>query len=706
MKTKKTIIEIAKLIKFDPNELLKTLRSINNQITSVDDEITNEDYKNLLIQIKKNKQPAKQNVPQNKPPSHKKFVSKKIEFKKEVAPEEPIKDQDDLQDDLEDKKMEEISKQKQEKVKTTINNKKTLHINEFMTPKELAHQMGIKVNDLIKQFVQMGMMITVNQSIDQDTCILVAEELGFKVKTVQSSENEEEYQLHHFDDLIYENRNVVVTIMGHVDHGKTTLLDYIRKSRVQVKEAGGITQHIGAYQVDTSNGKITFLDTPGHEAFTSMRSRGANVTDIVVLIVAADDGLMPQTEEAIKHAQAAEVPIIVAINKCDKPGVDLEKIKTQLANHSLTTEEWGGDTMVLPISAKTGEGVNELLEAISLNAELLELKAPINGPVKASVIESKLDKGKGPVVTILVESGTLKLSDIVLCDTAYGRVRAIMNDQGQQIKEVHPGSPAEITGFSSVPNAGSTVMVVKNEKQAREIASARITKERQAQIAEKQKSLHDIFSELKSDQNTNVLKVIVKADVHGSMEAIIQSLNKIGNQDAKIQVINEGVGSITENDATLAAASDAIIIGFNVRPDAQARKVIQTNKTNIFYFNIIYDLIEKITNALEGLIAPKIEEQIIGYAEVKDIFRSSKFGEIAGSIVVEGILKKSAHIRVIRNDIVIYQGRLESLRHYQQDVDLVKNGTECGIGVKDYTDIKKNDRIEAYELVERKVTLS
>ena len=715
MKTKKTIIQIAKIIKFDPQDLLSKLQSINKDIKSIDDEITNEDYKSLLLQLKKNKQPAKQaTTVQRTPIKTTKFVSKKIDYKSVPAEEKEIKedilDQKEIQED-EKKIQEKIQKKvKQDDVSNTLKpntkRKKTLLINELMTPKDLSHQMGIKVNDLIKQFVNMGMMITVNQNIDQDTCILVAEELGFKCKSVNSEDESQEHIAHSLDDLKYEDRNVVVTIMGHVDHGKTTLLDYIRNSRVQAKEAGGITQHIGAYQVTTSSGKITFLDTPGHEAFTSMRARGTNITDLVILIVAADDGVMPQTIEAIKHAKAAEVPIIVAVNKFDKPGVDIEKIKTQLSTNDLTPEEWGGDTMVVPVSAKTGDGVPELLEAISLNAEVLELKAPINGPIKASVIESRLDKGKGPVVTVLVETGTISIADIVLCDIAFGKIRTMMNDQGQNVKQAVPGMPVEITGFSSVPSAGSQVVVVNNEKQARELAAHRITRQRQAILAEKQKSLNEIFTDLKTDQDKRILKVIVKADVHGSTEAIVQSLNKVGNETAGIQVISDGVGSITENDVQLAGASEAIIIGFNVRPDAQARKVLQNLKVNIYYFNIIYDLIEKITAALEGLLAPQIEEKIIGYAEVKDVFHSSKLGAIAGCIVVEGQLKKAAPIRVLRNDIVIFEGKLESLRHYQKDVQIVKNGSECGVGVKSYNDIVKGDRIEAYELIETKVILS
>ncbi len=715
MKTKKTIIQIAKIIKFDPQDLLSKLQSINKNIQSIDDEITNEDYKSLLLQLKKNKQPTKQaTTVQRTPIKTTKFVSKKIDYKsvptenKEVK--EDLLDEKEIQED-EKKIQEKIQKKvKQDDVSVTLKSntkrKKTLLINELMTPKDLSHQMGIKVNDLIKQFVNMGMMITVNQNIDQDTCILVAEELGFKCKSVNSEDESQEHIAHSLDDLKYENRNVVVTIMGHVDHGKTTLLDYIRNSRVQAKEAGGITQHIGAYQVTTSSGKITFLDTPGHEAFTSMRARGTNITDLVILIVAADDGVMPQTIEAIKHAKAAEVPIIVAINKFDKPGVDIEKIKTQLSTNELTPEEWGGDTMVIPVSAKTGDGIPELLEAISLNAEVLELKAPINGPIKASVIESRLDKGKGPVVTVLVETGTIAIADIVLCDIAFGKIRTMINDQGQNVKHAVPGMPVEITGFSSVPSAGSQVVVVNNEKQARELAAHRITRQRQAILAEKQKSLNEIFTDLKTDQDKRILKVIVKADVHGSTEAIVQSLNKVGNETAGIQVISDGVGSITENDVQLAGASEAIIIGFNVRPDAQARKVLQNLKVNIYYFNIIYDLIEKITAALEGLLAPQIEEKIIGYAEVKDVFHSSKLGAIAGCIVVEGQLKKAAPIRVLRKDIVIFEGKLESLRHYQQDVQIVKNGSECGVGVKSYNDIVKGDRIEAYELIETKVILS
>lgn len=705
MKNSFTVKQIAKIINWDPTDLLPFASKVNPKIKTVDDNISNDEYKKLVLQLKKSK-PSKPNKSSTTTPVKKNsFVQKKVEFHK--APAKKVELEEDIE---EENKLSEIQnkqefKEKPEK-KATLNTKKTLLISEIMTPKELAHQMGIKVNDLIKQFLTMGMMITINQSLDQDTCILVAEELGFKCKSVNPEEENLEHIANSLDDIKNATRNIVVTIMGHVDHGKTTLLDYIRKSRVQAKEAGGITQHIGAYEVETDHGKITFLDTPGHEAFTSMRARGANITDIVILIVAADDGIMPQTLEAIKHAKASGVPIIVAVSKIDRPNADLEKVKTQLSQHELTPEEWGGDTMVLPISAKTGDGIPELLEAISLNAEMLELTAPINGPIKGTVIESRLDKGRGPMVSVLIQSGTLRVSDIVLCDIAYGRIRTMMNDSSENLKEATPGMPVEITGFSTVPVAGSQITVVHNEKQARELAAKRINRQRQSQLAEKQKSLHDVFTELKEDKDKKILKVIVKADVHGSSEAIAESLSKVGNAQAGIQIINDGVGSITENDVSLAAASNAIIIGFNVRPDAQARKLLQSVSVNLFYFNIIYDLIEKTTNALEGLLEPKIEEKIIGYAEVREVFHSSKFGDIAGSIVVEGIMKKSAHVRVLRNDIVIFEGSLESLRHYQKDVETVKNGSECGIGIKNYNDIKKKDRIEAFELVKTKVNLT
>lgn len=712
----KTVKEIANIIQYEPEVLLNLLKEIDPKVNDINAPVTTDQYRELTKLIKRKKQTSS---------TTQSFVSKKTEIVQETVevkpaeqpaknnkPQKPIKK---AQTKAEDKiKKEEVSENKKfaEVTKTItkepesvpLNTNKKLILKSVMTPKELSHQMGIKEKELIKALFKMNIMVTTNQSIDQDTAQLVSEELGFNC-VVEKEENKEiDFAANLHDELKLEKRPPVVTIMGHVDHGKTSLLDYIRTTRVQAKEAGGITQHIGAYQAKTKHGLITFLDTPGHEAFTSMRARGAKVTDIVIIIIAADDGVMPQTIEAIKHAKAAEVPVLVAINKCDKPNVDLEKVKTQLAQHDLTPEEWGGETMVFPISAKSGQGIDELLEGISINAELLDLKAPINGPIQASVIESRLDKGRGPVVSLLVQSGTLSIGQIVLADVASGRVRSMLTDSNKSVKNALPGMPIEVTGFSSAPAAGETAIVVDNEKVARQITDDRINSRKQHKISQQQKSLHDVFSNIKKDSEKTILKVIVKGDVHGSVEAIEHALSQVGNDEASVQVISSGVGSITENDVNLSLSSRAILVGFNVRPDAVARKLIeQQTEINIFYFNIIYNLVDQVTNALKGLVGPQKEERIIGYAEVKAVFTSSTHGLIAGSMVVDGVLKKDAPIRVLRNDIVIYEGALESLRHFQKNIKEAKLGTECGIGVKDYNDVKVGDRIEAFEIIEKDI---
>jgi translation initiation factor IF-2 len=733
----KTVAEIAKIIQYEPEVLLKLLKEIDPSVNDVDSVVSGEQYRLLTQAIKKKKQAPSKST--QKFVSTQKILAKEALQKKEQKPiakenEAKINHQPAVEPKEEPAQpaferfaekaietvdaMPEIKKKPKKKgpgaqiekapepvvEKPVFNTNKTLFLKPLMTPKELAHQMGIKEKELIKALFKMNIMITVNQHIDQDTAQLVAEELGFTCKVANEEYQELDYAANIHDELDLKPRNVVVTIMGHVDHGKTSLLDYIRSTRVQAKEAGGITQHIGAYEVKTDVGNITFLDTPGHEAFTAMRARGAKITDIVILIVAADDGIMPQTQEAIKHAKAAGVPIIVAINKCDKPNVDLEKVKNQLTQYDLTPEEWGGETMVVPISAKTGEGVDALLEGISLNAEMLDLKAPVNGPIQAFVIESRLEKGRGTVVSLLIQSGTLNIGDIVLADQTFGRIRSIMDDQGKRLDCATPGMPIEVTGLATPPNAGDKVIVVDSEKKARQLADERINQSKQQKTFEQQKTMLDIFTNIKEHQNNTVLNVIVKADVHGSIEAIEDALSKVGNEEASVKVISSGVGAITENDANLALSSGAVLIGFNVRADAIARKIIeQHSELNVFYFNIIYNLIEKVTNALKGLVGPLKDEKIIGYALVKAVFSSSTFGAIAGCTVTEGLLKKDAPIRVLRNDIVIFEGKLESLRHYQSNVKEVKAGSECGVGVQDYNDIKENDQIEAFEIIEKEV---
>ena len=709
----KTVKEIANIIQYEPEVLLNLLKEIDPNVKDINASVTTDQYRELTKLIKRKKQST----------TTQSFVSKKTEIvqdnivkKTADIPAKTIKTKETKIKEIDTEAhnrenvfvkeiiTDEIKPEEPVKESISLNTNKKLILKTVMTPKELSHQMGIKEKELIKALFKMNIMVTSNQSIDQDTAQLVAEELGFTC-VVEKEENKKiDFAANLHDELKFEKRPPVVTIMGHVDHGKTSLLDYIRTTKVQAKEAGGITQHIGAYQAKTKHGLITFLDTPGHEAFTSMRARGAKVTDIVIIIIAADDGVMPQTEEAIKHAKAAEVPVLVAINKCDKPNVDLEKVKTQLAQHDLTPEEWGGETMIFPISAKTGQGIDDLLEGISINAELLDLKAPINGPIQASVIESRLDKGRGPVVSLLVQTGTLSIGEIVLADIASGRVRSMLTDDNKSIKTALPGMPIEVTGFSSAPAAGETAIVVENEKVARQITDERINSRKQHKISQHQKSLHDVFSNIKKDSEKTVLKVIVKGDVHGSIEAIEHALSQVGNDEASVQVISSGVGSITENDVNLSLSSKAILVGFNVRPDAVARKLIEQQKEiNIFYFNIIYNLVDQVTNALKGLVGPQMVERIIGYAEVKAVFTSSTHGLIAGSMVVDGVLKKDAPIRVLRNDIVIYEGSLESLRHFQKNIKDAKLGTECGIGVKDYNDIKVSDRIEAYEIIEKDI---
>ena len=488
--------------------------------------------------------------------------------------------------------------------------------------------------------------------------------------------------------------------MGHVDHGKTSLLDYIRKAKVAAGEAGGITQHIGAYHVETANGMITFLDTPGHAAFTSMRARGAKATDIVILVVAADDGVMPQTIEAIQHAKAGKVPLIVAVNKMDKPDADAERVKSELSQHGIMSEDWGGNNMFVSVSAKTGQGIDELLEAILLEAEVLELKAIKEGMAAGVVIESKLDKGRGPVATVLVQEGTLKQGDIVLCGLEYGKVRAMRDENGQTIKEAGPSFPVEILGLSGVPAAGDEATVVRDERKAREVALYRQGKFRDVKLARQQKSkLENMFANM-TEGVVEELNIVLKADVQGSLEAIADSLNKLSTDEVKVNIIARGVGGLTETDATLASASNAIMIGFNIRADAQARKVIDSESVDLRYYSVIYHLIDEVRDAMSGLLAPEFKQVIIGLAEVRDVFKSPKIGAIAGCMVTEGTIKKSAPIRVLRENIVIYEGELESLRRFKDDVADVRNGMECGIGVKNYNDVRVGDQIEVFETIE------
>ncbi|WP_233118955.1 translation initiation factor IF-2 [Aggregatibacter actinomycetemcomitans] len=576
-------------------------------------------------------------------------------------------------------------------------------IGETITVAELANKMAVKATEVIKTMMKMGAMATINQVIDQETAQLVAEEMGHKVIVRKENELEEAVMSDRDVDAELVTRAPVVTIMGHVDHGKTSLLDYIRKAKVAAGEAGGITQHIGAYHVETDDGKmITFLDTPGHAAFTSMRARGAKATDIVVLVVAADDGVMPQTIEAIQHAKAAGVPIVVAVNKIDKPEANPEHVEQELLQYDVIAEKFGGDVQFVYVSAKKGTGVDELLEAILLQSEVLELTAVKNGMATGVVIESYLDKGRGPVATILVQSGTLTKGDILLCGFEYGRVRAMRDENGKEIDEAGPAIPVEVLGLSGVPAAGDEATVVRDEKKAREVALYRQGKFREVKLARQQKAkLESMFSNM-AEGDVAELNVIVKADVQGSVEAIVQSLMELSTDEVKVKVVGSGVGGITETDATLAAASNAIIVGFNVRADGSARRIIESENIDLRYYSIIYELLNEIKAAMSGMLQPEFKQEIIGLAEVRDVFRHPKFGAIAGCMVTEGVVKRNNPIRVLRDNVVIFEGELESLRRFKDDVSEVRNGMECGIGVKNYNDVKVGDQIEVFEVVEVK----
>ena len=581
-----------------------------------------------------------------------------------------------------------------------------VEIPESISVAELAQRMAIKGNEVVKVLFNMGAMVTINQVIDQDTATLVVEELGHVVKLVDSADMDEKLLADEQESGGEEiDRAPVVTIMGHVDHGKTSLLDYIRHTKVADGEAGGITQHIGAYSVTTDKGKISFLDTPGHAAFTAMRARGAQATDIVILVVAADDGVMPQTIEAIQHSKAAGVPMVVAISKIDRENSDPERVKNELSQHEVIPEDWGGEQQFVNVSAHTGEGIDDLLDAILLQAEVMDLKATADGPARGLVIESSLEKGRGAVATLLVQGGTLKQGDMIIAGEEYGRIRNMFDETGTSIKEAGPSSPAVVLGLSKTPSAGDDFLVVKNERKAREVAEFRQTKTREAKLAQQQASkLDDMFSQMKEGELSTV-PVIIKSDVHGSAEALRDALTKLSNDEVKVKVLGSTVGGITETDVNLAAASDAFIIGFNVRADATARTAIKESGVDVRYYSIIYEAIDDVKAALTGLLAPEIREQHVGLAEVKEVFSSPKFGDVAGCIVSEGYVKRSNPIRVLRDNVVIYEGELESLRRFKDDVNEVKSGTECGIGVKNYADVKVGDQIECFERIEVARTL-
>ncbi|MEN0035776.1 MAG: translation initiation factor IF-2 [Cellvibrio sp.] len=574
-----------------------------------------------------------------------------------------------------------------------------VNIPETIAVSELAQRLTVKVGEVIKRLMKMGVMASMNESIDQDTAVLLVEEMGHQAVLV--SENDIEHALERSleteGDLVH--RAPVVTVMGHVDHGKTSLLDYIREAKVAAGEAGGITQHIGAYRVTTSRGEITFLDTPGHAAFTAMRARGAKATDVVILVVAADDGVMPQTEEAILHARAAEVPIVVAINKCDKHSADPDRVTNELVAKGVIPEAYGGDTQFIQVSAHTGQGIDELLEAISLQAEVLELTAVPNAAAKGVVIEARVDKGRGTVATILVQQGTLKQGDLILAGQSYGRVRAMSNERGQQVHEAGPSTPVEILGLDTAPSAGDDFVVLTDERKAREVAQFRAEKERKEKLARFQASkLENMFSNMEAGQK-KTLTVVVKADVRGSLEAIMASLNDIGNDEVQVNIISSGIGGITENDVNLAITTGAIIVGFNVRADSATRRLAEGEGVDIRYYSIIYQLLDEVKAALSGMLDPERVETIVGIANVREVFNSPKFGQVAGCMVIEGTVSRNKPIRVLRDNVVIFTGELESLRRFKDDVSEVRNGFECGIGVKNY-DVKVGDQIEVYEVKE------
>jgi translation initiation factor IF-2 len=574
-------------------------------------------------------------------------------------------------------------------------NGQSIELPESIMVSDLAQALNIDQTQILKTLFDLGIMAGINHILDFDTAAIIADELGFDATEKQNSKQNIQTSQDDETEGEQSSRPPVVTIMGHVDHGKTSLLDKIRSSNVTASEAGGITQHIGAYQISTKKGVITFLDTPGHEAFTSMRARGANVTDIVILVVSADDGVMPQTIEAINHAKAAEAPIIVAITKIDKPDADIESIKSQLAANEVLLEDWGGEVQCQPLSSHTGQGINELLDAILLQAEILELQARSEGTATGTIIETRLDKGTGPVATILVQHGILKQSDALLVGNYSGKVRRMTNDLGKPIKQAGPSSPVEIIGLSGLPGAGDRVKVVKNEKEAKRMSEELLEQLRHETINRKPSTnLEDLFVQHEGEKKQ--LNIILKADVTGSLEALEQAISKLATDEVSVKLISTGVGGINESDAQLARASSAVMIGFNVRADSSAKKVIEAFGIQLSYFSIIYDLIKHIKQVVRGIAGPKFDEEIIGLAEVRDVFRSSRFGAIAGCMVTEGIMKRNAPVRVLRDNVVIYEGKLESLRRMKNDVPEVRNGTECGIGIKDYNDIKPKDQIEAF----------
>jgi len=584
-----------------------------------------------------------------------------------------------------------------------------VEVPEFITVGELANRMAVKATEVIKVLMGLGVMATINQSIDQDTATLAVQEMGHTVKTTKASDVEDNLLIAAAGetvDVAAQPRAPIVTVMGHVDHGKTSLLDYIRKTRVAAGEAGGITQHIGAYNVKTPKGTVTFLDTPGHAAFTRMRQRGAKVTDIVILVVAGDDGVMPQTREAVQHAKAAKVPMVVAVTKMDKPQSDLDRVKTGMSKEEVIPEDWGGDTQFVGVSAHSGAGIDALLDAVLVQAEVLELRAPIDAPAKGAIVESSLEKGRGPVATVLVRSGTLKQGDMLLTGAYFGRVRAMFDEAGKPVKEAGPSIPVQVLGLSGVPEAGDDVMVVSDERKARELAEVRSARLREAKLAQQQAiRMEQVFAKMGTGGDEKLLNLMVKADVQGSAEAITEALGKLPSAEVKVNIVSVGIGGISESDVDLALAAGAIIVAFNARPDATARRRIQETGVDVRYYSIIYQLMDDVTSAINGLLGTETHEKQVGLAQVREVFRSSKFGSIAGCLVTDGEVRRGLPVRVLRNNVVIFEGDIDSLRRFKDDASKVESGTECGIGVKNYNDVKAGDQIECFERIQVKRTV-
>ena len=644
---------------------------------------------------------------QNKREQHLKIAAKQKQDQKKIVNKKSFESSSQKRVDIKDQLSSAVNAYKKKEISPVDDQhkfeaptefiKKNIEVPETIMIGDLAKLMSVKGGEVVKNLMSLGVVATINDFIDQETAILVVEEIGHNGIALKKENLEEDIA----NLISYEDeakiRSPVITVMGHVDHGKTTLLDYIRKTKVVDGEAGGITQHIGAYQVETPKGNLTFIDTPGHAAFSSMRARGANTTDIVVLVVAANDGIKPQTEEAISHAKAAGVSIVVAINKIDLEGADIDKVKGDLAAKDLTPEDWGGNIQMVPVSALNGEGIDDLLERISLEAEILELKAHYDGAAQGTIIESELDKFRGSVATFLIQNGTLKTGDLVVSGNAIGKIKSIQNSDGLKIKTAGPSSAVEVLGLNSVPNAGDHFQVVKNEKQAREIAEYRITRDKEKKLLkQKDESVGDLFETL-GQEAKKVLNVIIKTDVGGTCEAILAALNELGTEKAKVKIVSSGVGGITESDANLAVAVDSIIIGFNVRADNTAKKIIESESISLSYHSIIYELLDDVKARMSGLLDPIIKEVIVGTAEVLEVFNSPKFGQVAGCYVEEGNVLRNKPVRVLRDDIVIFEGELNSLRRFKEDVNEVKNGNECGMGIKNYKDIKPGDKIEVFD---------